>query len=119
MMGIAQPVDAGVVAVGHPSVGPVVHRDFDPQAIVHRRRDLRRENAAMALTASTAQFIAQVFGHWHHRLQQIEHLTPILDQRIGLGAKVRPQRSQCLGRAWRTVTSGLATRLSVVPWCPA
>ena len=44
----------------------------------------------MVLITPAQQFIAKVFGHLDHRLDQVEHLTPILDQRIGLGAKVCP-----------------------------
>ena len=66
-------------------------RALDHRAILHRRRDMLRKDAAMVLTTPAHQFIAKVFGHLHYRLHQIEHLTPILDQRIGLGYQGAPR----------------------------
>jgi len=76
----------------------------------------------MTLTTPAQQFIPKVFGHLHHRLYQIEHLTPILDQRIGLGAKVRPATITLI---WQRVAHrhirGCHTleRRSLVPGLPA
>ena len=94
-------------------------RALDHPVVLHGRGDVVRKAAAMALTTPEPRFISAVLGHWQRWLDQIEHLAPLLKHDLGVCLKVRTAALTVLRQRVLHITSGLATRLSVVPACPA